>query len=355
MSTFGKPGPRSPEDAPVSPGNLRSNPPGLPRVDMAASAEVQAWLGRLQVEDRKIGLRKKYLAGALAAGVLLLMIVLWWLHRATVGAYAVIDQIEMQQHPADQGRLQIKFRVLRPGKVYCRRTSGDVEVDVIDSFGEACQVDRPWSWVYRPGQNIDVELWHRRGLMRKVHHQSFNTVDRADIVILMDTTESMGPSISELLGKCAAFSEQLKKQALKHRFALIGFGDTSQAPWIDAQDFTDDVDQFIRRIGRVKRFKGGDFPESALDALEHALSLSYDKDAIRRFYLVTDDNYHERTQSGATAETIAARLKQHAVLLQVFSKSKFEADYAKLLGETGRFRDIGNFGNVLSQGRVLGD
>ncbi|MBN2475503.1 MAG: VWA domain-containing protein [Pirellulales bacterium] len=355
MSTSGDPDPSPPEAPPASSAAMRSGVPQRPAADMMASGEMQAWLNRLQVEDRTIGVRNRYLALALGGGLLTLLVVFWIVYRATIGAYAVIDGIEISQHPANQSRLEIKFRVLSPGMVYCRRTSGPIEADLIDTFAEPCDVDRPWSWVYRPGEDIDVKFWYRRGLFRRLHEQTFTTADRADIVILMDTTGSMSPSIDELKKKCATFSEQLRKQALKHRFALIGFGDTQETSWIDRRDFTSDVDAFVRAVDEVRRFDGGDAPESALDALEAALQLPFDRGAIRQFYLVTDATYHEPSRSGATAEDVATRLHEEKVLLWVFSKARFKPDYMRLLGEAGRFREIGHFGRVLSEGRVLGD
>lgn len=352
MTTLGNRGPNPPNPATAAP---LAVPAGLPRVDMASSAEMQAWLARLQVEDHKIGARNKYLTGALAAGVLLLLTVLWIVYRATVGAYAEIDGIRIEQHPINEGRLQITFRALSPGKVYCRRTSGNVETDVIDYFYAPAEVDRPWSWAYRPGASIDVTLWHRRGLFRRTFTQSFATAGRADVVILIDTTGSMDPSIAELQDKCVIYSEQLRRQALRHRFALLGFGDVREDPWLDRHGFTDDVSLFQQAVADVKRFDGGDLPESALDALEVAMALPFDERAIRRFYLVTDADYHEPTRSGAAAAELAARLAKQRVQLRVFSRPEFEPRYARLLGETGRFEEIENFGKVLSQGRVLED
>ena len=327
----------------------------MPEVDMMASNEMQAWLRQLRAEDQRVGVRIRYLLGVLAVGMGVLIVVLWGVYRSTVGGYAVIDGIEIRQHPLQQGRLQIKFRVLTGGKVHCRRTSGDSETELVDYFSGPCEVDRPWSWPYQPGKPLRLTLWYRRGLFRQTHTVSFATLDQADIVVLMDTTGSMGPSIKQLKAKCAAFSEQLDHQALKHRFALIGFGDAKRPPWIDQHGFASDVEQFVGWVDRVGRFDGGDLPESALDALERALQLPLQQQALRRFYLVTDAEYHEPSQSGATAEQLAARLEQQGVLLSVFSKPEFRAKYEKLTGESGMFREIESFGEVLSRGRVLED
>jgi hypothetical protein len=291
----------------------------------------------------------------LAAGLLVLLVILWGVYRSTIGAYAVIDEIEVRQNPVDQGRLEISYQVLSAGKVHCRRVSGEIGTDLIKHFDAASSEDQPWSWTYRPGEPIELTLLYRSGLFRQTFEASFPTTDRADIVILIDTTGSMSPYIEELKQKCVAFSEQLTRQALKHRFALIGFGDTQEGPWVDRHEFSDDVGRFIEAVDNVKRFDGGDFPESALDAIEEALRLPFDEAALRRFYLVTDAKYHEPTRSGLKAEQIVQRLTDQQVMLRVFSSRDFAGEYAKLLGETGKFQEIEHFGQVLSEGRLLGD
>lgn len=330
-------------------------PPADRAADMAASAEMRAYLAKLEAEDGKIGTRNRYLAAALAGGVLLLVLILWGIYRSTIGAYAIIDEIDIRQDPVRQGRLRIKFRVRSPGKVLCRRVSGQNETDVVDYFFEPCDVDRPWSWPYQPGRNIDLTLSYRGGLLLKDHKSSHATYDRADIVILMDTTESMDSSIAQLKQKCKLFSMALAKKAVKPRFALIGFGDMQYGRAIDRSDFTSDVEEFLDAVDDVERFEGVDPEESALDALEAALELPLDDKAIRRFYLVTDAAYHPKTVSGLGPEEIVSRLAEKKVLLYVFSRAETKDQYANLLGKSGRFQELEAFGRVLSQGRVLGD
>jgi hypothetical protein len=322
---------------------------------MMASREMQAWIARLEAEKWTLGRRNKYLTAALAAGVVLLGIVLWIVYRWTIGGYAVLDEVVITRHPANQGRLEISFRVVKPGKVHYRRTCRDIQTDVVDYFNSPGRITRSWAWVYEPGRDIDVTLRYRNGLFRRTDHERFPTSDRADIVILIDSTGSMTRFIKELKEKCVAFSGQLDKQALTHRFALVGFGDVKEAPWLDVHGFTEDVTKFQEAVGRIQRFDGGDSPESALDALEEALKLPFDEGAIRRFYLVTDARFHEPTRSGLSAADVANELGRQRVLLQVFSRPQHEDHYRALLTEGGMFEEIDNFGRMLSEGRVLED
>jgi hypothetical protein len=134
---------------------------------------------------------------------------------------------------------------------------------------------------------------------------------------------------------------------------LIGFGDNNEGAWLDKHEFTADAAAFRQWVKQLKRFQGGDLPESALDALEEGLKLPVDEHAIRQFYLVTDAPYHEPSQSGATAAAIAGRLREQSVVLYVFSRREYGSFYTRLLGETGKLFEIEDFGKVIGQGRVL--
>lgn len=322
---------------------------------MASSREVRQWIARLEAEESRLAGRNRRLGWALAAAFLVLAVAAWAVYRATIGSYAVLDDVAISRHPVNQGRIEVSFRVVTPGKVRYHRLCGAIETEIVDTFEHPGEFRRSWSWPYEPGQDIQVALGCRSGLWSASHGATFPTCQRADIVVLMDTTGSMGRLIAELRDKCTAFSQRLTEQSLAHRFALVGFGDADEGAWLDVHGFTADAGRFRESVARLKRFDGGDLPESALDALEQALTLEFDTDAVRRFYLVTDARFHEPSKSGATAADVARRLADQRVLLYVFSRRQFEADYAPLLGETGRFDEIENFGSVLGEGRVLED
>ena len=128
-------------------------------------------------------------------------------------------------------------RLRRPGAGPGFATSArpaNIERNWWDYFSQPGAVERSWAWSYEPGEDIDVFLTYRRGLWRRTAANLFPTAKSADIVILIDTTGSMSPSLKQLQEKCGRFSEQLTRQALPHRFALIGFGDTKDGQWLDA-------------------------------------------------------------------------------------------------------------------------
>ncbi len=322
---------------------------------MSASAEVQAWIATLQKEHRSLGRRNRFLSVAFICGFVALVAVAASVYRWTVGSYAALDNVRIERHSGSQGRIEIVFDVGSPGRVRYLRTSGGHRTELIDYFSQSGPVERSWSWTYEPGDDIEVALTYRRGVWRRTAGATFPTAKSADIVILIDTTGSMSPSLEQLQAKCGQFSEQLTLQAVPHRFALIGFGDVGDGEWLDAHAFTDNVAEFRSQVEGVSRFDGGDLPESALDAIETALALPFDPEAMRRFYLVTDATSHSPAVSGVSAADLARRLEEQRVHLEVFSRPQFEQDYQALLGDSGRFREVENFGKVLEEGRVLED
>jgi len=322
---------------------------------MSTSAEVQAWIATLQREDQSLERRNRLLLAVFVAGFIVFLAVVVSVYRWTGGSYAALDKVRIERHPASQGRIEIAFDVRSPGRVRYLRTSGSHRTELIDYFSQSGPVERSWAWSYEPGEDIEVSLTYRRGLWRKTAMTPFPTATSADIVVLIDTTGSMSPSLKQLQAKCGQFSEQLTRQALPHRFALIGFGDTGDGEWIDAHEFTRDVGEFRTQVSAVSRYDGGDLPESALDAIEAALKLPFDDSAMRRFYLVTDATFHAPAASGASAADLAARLEEERVHLEVFSRPQFEQDYRVLLGASGKFFEVENFGKVLEEGRVLED
>lgn len=319
------------------------------------SDELQRWIASLQAENVSAGRCGKLLAVLFLLGLAVLLALLGWLYQTTIRSYAVLDAVEINQNPASQGRVEIAFDVRRPGRVFLARRSGGVTTEVMDYFEQPGPQTRLWSWLFEPGEPIDVRVQYRGWLWRREQSRSFPTSSKADIVILIDTTGSMNRSIATLRDRCVQFSEAMRQQRIQHRFALVGFGDAAEPEWRDVRPFTSDVAVFRKGVEGLRRFDGGDLPESSLDALLAALELPFDEQAMRRFYLVTDARFHAPTKSGESAAAVAARLVERRVLLQVFTQPDLRGEYQSLVGSAGRVQTIADFGQVLSEGRILED
>ena len=347
--------------------------PPVPRTQSAASApsgngpppvagdkpkdEVQAWSDYLEVAARQLAVRNFFLRILLVCGVLLLLGLLGLIYYWRVGQYAVVRDLTIVQNPCNQGQIDISMEVVRPGKVYCRRVSGKNRTDLVDVYHESGTYTRPWSWTDQPGKPIDVSVWRRAWGVCWKTRATFPTANKIDIVILIDTTGSMDGYLKELKEKCVTFANKLREQSLVPRFALVGFGDTQDGDWLSETDFTEDIGLFQTAVTHLKRFDGGDLPESSLDALIEAMRMiekSSQNGTVRRFFLVTDESFHPKTADGRfDVPKVSALLREKGILLDVFCRPQYEKDYAQLLGEWGNFMEIENFGRVLAEGRIL--
>ncbi len=345
MPTPAAAGPAPPANGPLAP----------PSVDMRSSPEMRAWLEQLQRQDQKLGLQNRALAVALAIGVAAALIVLWVLFRSTVGAYAAIDGLTAEQHPASPGRIDFAFRVNRPGQVHYQRSSGVRVTEMIDRFHTAGDQQRSWSWGYTPGEDLVVTAWYRSGFVRRSRAWRFPTTRRLDIVVLIDTSQSMGASIQPLKNHCTAFAERVLGQGWQPRFAVVAFGSREAEPWLYREGPTDDILEFFVAVDEMPRFPDGPDAGSSLDALEEALALPLAPGATRRFFLVTDSGFHPQTARGTTAAQIARQLADQQIRLDVFSRPEVRTEYEPLLGTAGRFYPLRRFGQWMNQGHVLED
>lgn len=320
---------------------------------------LQALKVRLSQDSARLGRRFLVLIPIFLMGTFLLLFVLGLLHHYLVGRYAVIEAVSVTQNAGNQGQLEIAFRVISPGLVHLRRTSGTQTTDLLYEYVKPCDEKQQWNWNYVPGSSIDLTLWSRSGFRRTYEKFSFPTSKVVDIVILMDTTESMDASINALKEKCLDFAVLLERQAVKPRFSLIGFGDaTLGRPWISETEFTEDSLDLLQAVTSIPRFEGGDLPESSLDALRLAIEKVKEdsKGHAIRFYLVTDQKFHPVTADGKeSTDSIAKALMENRIMLEVFCHQRFQSDFTPLVGDCGHVREIENFGEVLSQGRFLED
>ena len=346
-----------PPEAGRSPAITSGSPPapGPPMVDMSASPEMQAWLEQLRLQDRKLGAQNRVLAAVLAVGVVALLGVLWALYSSTIGAYAQIDGVTAEQHPADPGRIVFSFRVTRPGRVVYRRSSGDRVTEMADSFSSTGDLTRPWTWSYTPGDDIVVTTWFRSGLFRRSRTWRFPTSRRIDIVMLVDTSQSTTSRLRDFKKRCARFAERLPSRGWRPRFGLVAFGGRNSEPRVWSRDLSANFLDFMVAMDEMPRFPDGPTQGAALDALEAALSMPFARDTTRWFFLMTDAGYRDPTRGGVTADQVAKKLAEKRVRLDVFSLPEWKSDYEPLLGGAGRFFSLARFGQLLAQEQVLED
>ena len=120
----------------------------------------------------------------------------------------------------------------------------------------------------------------------------------ADIVFVIDVTESMQPYIDAIKENMIAFARDLAANNRDYRLGLVTFEDyvVSQYPDCNCEyskQLTSDVNKFVGWVGTLHAGGGGDIPEDQLDALAYASTLPFRPDAQAILILITDAPSHK--------------------------------------------------------------
>ena len=271
----------------------------------------------------------------------------------SVGRYAIVKDVRIEQNQENQGQVEISYEVLTPGRVYLRRTSDGVDSDLIFDYKKPCKETQHWNWNYKPGSPISVQVMSRSGMKVVTQTAEFQTAAAVDIVIMIDTTESMEEPMRKLQEKIYTFARDLEDENLIPRFALIAFGDATQdSDWVQAGEFTENALIIADELTKVPNFEGGDEPESVLDVLVLAIEKVKKESGNHpvRFYLITDQDFHPQTADGTQGvPEVAKALRENHVMLEVFGNPSFRSSFTELIGDSGHFREIEALGEVLEK------
>jgi hypothetical protein len=144
-----------------------------------------------------------------------------------------------------------------------------------------------------------------------------------DIAFVIDTTGSMRRYMRDLLESSSIerFIAQIEKRGLDYRTAIVSFGDlTVPGDKIEATDFTSDLQEFRRAFERMPQNNGGDNTgESALEALEYAMTLHFRRYAEKVVILITDEPPLESPEHSVVS--ITAELSRRGIIAFVVAPS----------------------------------
>ena len=152
---------------------------------------------------------------------------------------------------------------------------------------------------------------------------------KLDLVFVIDTTGSMSDKIDGLLQTCAKFVDEFAALQLQHRIAVVAFGDLRvRGDKIVRTDFTSNVEVTKKSLRNIPRYKGGgNKGESSLEAIDKALELPFDEDAVKALILITDEPAH---QKHLKADEMTGRLVEREFLVFVVSPP---IDYFKAMAK----------------------
>ena len=133
---------------------------------------------------------------------------------------------------------------------------------------------------------------------------------KADVVIAIDTTGSMGPAIAEAKADATSIVNSVQAQIPEARFAVVDFKDYPVTPFGGEGDFpyllrrglTANAGEVQAAIDLMGASGGGDLPESHNRVFFETYSdpnLAYDVQAARILIVLTDAIPHDAAQSSA--------------------------------------------------------
>lgn len=156
-----------------------------------------------------------------------------------------------------------------------------------------------------------------------VHNTEYNTIKtfmppsqltpvttssgKSDIVFIVDNTSSMGAEINNLKNNISNFVSALKGHNIDTQLGLIYYEDESKnlgntnGANVPAKNlgFPLDVDSFKNSITSMPLGGGADIPESGLEAIHLANSITnFRPDATKNYILITDAPVHEAIKNG---------------------------------------------------------
>lgn len=177
----------------------------------------------------------------------------------------------------------------------------------------------------------------------------------ADIVFVVDTTGSMGSHINGMKARVKEFATKVGDGGVDYRLALVDFRDVTYKERLTVHPFQTDIAAYQRLVDTMGPGGGGDEPESAIDALEAALGLSFRAEAQKIFVLITDASTHEPSAKGTNLKQLGAQLKAANVAMYVVSaEHHHRRQYAQLIdtAEIGRFFKMGDPFDMILDGIV---
>ena len=180
---------------------------------------------------------------------------------------------------------------------------------------------------------------------------------QADIVFVVDTTESMAAYIKKLKKNISAFAAELEAENILPSFALVDYRDIANDTSYPTRIIKNGNSNWYRSAKTFKKalFKltasgGGDEPDTAIDGLGMARKLDFRKSARKFIILVTDTGYKlKNNYSIKSLSGLAKSFQEKEINISVFSKKGYKAEYKALYNKTGGiFANVdGNFKNNL--------
>lgn len=168
------------------------------------------------------------------------------------------------------------------------------------------------------GGDFDADFLARTITARLANLSVLQRKQRADIMFILDCTESMKGELNAIKDAIFSFVDTIRSDGVRVRIGLIEFRDRlineeHRAVLFNGEPFTDDPEAFKREAMKLRATGGGDEPESSLDAVLLALNQPFSADAQKVLVLVTDAPPHVPDREARSVEEVAAAVRAASV------------------------------------------
>ena len=121
--------------------------------------------------------------------------------------------------------------------------------------------------------------------------------DMLDLMLMIDTTGSMGDELEYLKVEIKDVIERMKKeQKISVRLSVNFYRDEGDEYVVKYYDFRDDIDDCVKILGEQSANGGGDWPEAVHTALGNVLQHSWRENAVKLCFFVLDAPPHDESE-----------------------------------------------------------
>ena len=162
---------------------------------------------------------------------------------------------------------------------------------------------------------------------------------QVDLVIVIDTTGSMGSAISKVRTNLANLIDKLRDDNITLYASLIDFkditcGEPTKLNNDNGKQFYSSIPDIKSAISGMRASGGGDDPETDVDGLGMACSLNYRSSASKYLFLITDTGYKIDNNYGYTSlQQVADKLHEKNVMTNIIVPTSRYSTYAPLVSD----------------------
>lgn len=165
---------------------------------------------------------------------------------------------------------------------------------------------------------------------------------QVDLVLVVDTTGSMGSQIATVKAETSELINRLRKDGISLYVSVVDYKDitcdgrySTKVNNNSGTDFNNNYDKIGEAISSLRPDGGGDFEESAIDGLGMAFGLDYRNNSTKFIFLITDATYKNENNFGISdMDEMSRLLKSKEIYTSVITSPSYYNVYTRLVSNT---------------------